>query len=76
VQVVGLGLVLLQSLLSAIAFNPHELAVDPLGPPAKVVDLASDLLLPGAAGVGSEGKLGYGFFGRSVALRETLFWLD
>jgi hypothetical protein len=60
VQVIGLGLVLLQGLFPAIVFDPHELAVDPLGPTAEIVDLAADLLLSGTAGVGREGKVRVG----------------
>jgi hypothetical protein len=74
VQVIGPGLALLQGLFPAVAFDPFQLAVGAASPPAEVVNLAPDLLLPGAGGV--RGKSGYGLFGRSAAFRERGFRVE
>jgi hypothetical protein len=61
VEVIGLGLVLFEGLLPAVAFDADELTVDALGPATEIVDLATYLLLPGAAGVGRKGEFADGF---------------
>src|SRR5947209_8516381 len=48
VRGLGDGLVPFQGFLPAVALDPHQLAVDPLGPLAEVVNLAPDFLPPGS----------------------------
>src|SRR5262249_2549646 len=48
----------LQGFLPAVALDAAEFAIDPIGPPAEVVDLAADLLLPGPAGVRRQREVG------------------
>jgi hypothetical protein len=76
VQVIGHRLVPGERVLPTVSGAALQLAVDPAAPLPEVVDLAGNLLLPGALAWGVSGKSGYSFFGRSGAFRGRAEVLD
>ena len=76
-QIIALGLVQFKGLDPAVALDPRQLAIDDTAPLAEVVELAQNLLLPGAAISGAEGELRIGLGGLSrAALPRVFFRVD
>lgn len=67
-KVIGDLFILLKCFLPAVSVDSDELAINALGPPAEVADLAANLLLLGAGGVRCEREVWIGFY----RLREPL----